>query len=460
MDDSAAAATGTAGADAARARASADPSAHTAQGTAEARAASLRRAKRQALACLLVAAAVFVIASLAPRSFATDALRALAEAALVGGLADWFAVSALFRRIPLPLLGRHTAIVPRNKDRIADNLARFVDEKFLDPAALVALIRRHQPADRLADWLSLPANAQRLADAALRVFGGLLDAVDDARIQALIRDAVHAAIRQVDLAGSTASILRGLTRDGRHQALLDQMLRQFARVLGRPDARAFIASMIVQWLRREHPLKEKVLPTEWLGEHGAALIANAVNGVLAQVAEDDTHALRRRFDVVVVRLIKRLRTDPSAAAQAERIKQYLIDDATLNAYVGDVWRRLRTWLADDLARPESALRARAVAASSWLGDALRNDPALRASLTEQLERAVQHIAPEFAAFLTRHISDTVRGWDSMEIARQVELNIGRDLQYIRINGTLVGACIGLLLFALSSLPALLTHGAG
>jgi len=409
----------------------------------------LRIAKRRARGWLLAAAALFTGALLAPPSAWRDALKAMAEAAMVGGLADWFAVSALFRRIPLPVVGRHTDIIPRNKDRIGDNLADFVREKFLDTGSIVALIRRHDPAGRLALWLMAPENAETLGRQLLTVARGLLSFVDDSRIQRFIKHAVHALLDKVDLSRSVATMLDGLTQGRRHQALLDQGIARVMALLAHPDTRAFISQQIVQWLKREHPLKEKVLPTEWLGEHGAELIANAVGSVLDEMAGNDAHVLREHFDRLVTRFIARLKQDPEMARRAEAIKDYLKNDAAFNGYIAELWGSLRDWLRDDLAREDSSLHARVVAAGEWLGKALAQDPALRASLNDHLEEAAARMAPDFADFLTRHISDTVKGWDVREMSHQIELNIGKDLQYIRINGTLVGGSIGLGLYLLT-----------
>lgn len=203
--------------------------------------AELKRAKLLALSLLLIAAAIFITTLALPPSPWVGALKAISEAAMVGALADWFAVVALFRRIPLPFVARHTAIIPRNKDRIADNLGRFVEEKFLDTPSLVALIRRYQPALMLGNWFSQPENARRVGQHLLQVMSGFLELTDDARIQRLLRRAVHKAIDKVDLTQTSAMMLEGLTRDNRHQKLLDSLINQLIALLQRDSSRAFIA---------------------------------------------------------------------------------------------------------------------------------------------------------------------------------------------------------------------------
>ncbi|NIE71928.1 DUF445 domain-containing protein [Pantoea sp. Acro-807] len=415
----------------------------------------LKRSKQLALALLLAAAATFIVTLFLPANFWVLGVKAIAEAAMVGALADWFAVVALFRRVPLPLIARHTAIIPRNKDRIGENLGRFVQEKFLDTDSLLALIRRNNPAQLLAQWLNAPGNADRTGRHLLQVMRGFLDLTDDARIQQFMRRAVHRALDKVDLTQSSAMILDSLTKNNRHQALLDAAIEQLLQLLHKPGTREFIALQIVRWLKREHPVKAKVLPTEWLGEHSATLVANAVDSILDEVARDQGHELRLGFNRAVQRLIDRLKSDPEMAARAESVKQWLKEDESLNRYIGELWQDLRAWLKRDLSSDDSRVQERVRLAALWLGETLLADEALRSSMNQHLEDAARSVAPEFAAFLTRHISDTVKSWDARDMSQQIELNIGRDLQFIRINGTLVGGTIGLLLYLLSQLPALL-----
>ncbi len=419
---------------------------------------ALHRAKRFALACLLGSAVLFVVSSLAPPSLWTGLLRAVAEAAMVGALADWFAVTALFRRIPLPLLARHTAIIPRNKERIADNLAVFVEEKFLSPQSLAGLVRRHDPAQRLSAWMALPENAARLGGYMAQAVAGVLTLTDDRRIQAFVREALQTALGKLDLSRSLASILDTLTLDGRHQQLLDRAIVALAELLNREQTRAFIAERMVEWLQREYPKIEKLLPSNWIGEKSADTLADILDKLLTGIAEDPQHSLRQAFDRQLAGFVARLKEDPALRARAEEIKREILQGEAVNAYVGSLWESLRQWLRQDLARPDSALHAQASAATQWIGRALQEDAELRSSLNAHLEQAIASLSPDVAQLLTRHISDTIKQWDTAELSRQIELNIGRDLQYIRINGTLVGGLIGALLFGLSWLMQWLVHG--
>ncbi|WP_264289562.1 DUF445 domain-containing protein [Duffyella gerundensis] len=412
----------------------------------------LKRVKRIALLLLCLAAATFVVTLFLPPGIWVSGIKAVTEAAMVGALADWFAVVALFRRVPVPFISRHTAIIPRNKDRIGENLGRFVQEKFLDTPSLLQLIRRHDPAQIVANWLSVPANAERVGYHLLQLMRGFLDLTDDARIQRFMRKAVHAAIDKVDLTQSGAMILESLTKNNRHQALLDAAVEQLLALLNRPGTREQIARQIVRWLKREHPMKAKMLPTEWLGEHSADLVANAVNSILDDVSQNSGHEVRLGFNRAVERLIEKLKHDPEMVERAETLKSWIKEDEALNRYIGELWQDVRGWLKADLDKEDSRLRQQVAAGARWFGETLVNDSALRASLNQHMEQAASSVAPEFANFLTRHISDTVKGWDARDMSRQIELNIGKDLQFIRINGTLVGGTIGLILYLLSQLP--------
>lgn len=411
----------------------------------------LRRIKHRALLLLLAAMCIFVTTAFLPRGLWVDGFKAVSEAAMVGALADWFAVVALFRKVPIPFISAHTNIIPNNKDKIGDNLAIFVQEKFLDVSSIVGLIRRHDPAQTVTDWLTAPANTDLLGRYVVKMIGSILDFTDDARIQAFMKDALYAALEKVDVSKSMAAILDTLTKNGRHQELLDQGIAQFVSLLRAPASRDFIAQHIADWLKREHPMKEKVLPTSWLGENGAELIANALDKVLMQVSEDPAHQLRKNFDEAVKRFVDRLKVDPTFLEKGEEIKRYVRDGEIIGPYIKNLWAQLRSWLKEDLLRSDSRMDEKVAAMGKWIGRELAQNSELRQSLNDHMEEAARAMAPDFAQFLTRHISDTVKKWDPVEMSRQIELNIGKDLQFIRINGTIVGGFIGLVLYASSYL---------
>ena len=409
---------------------------------------AMRRAKRQALGLLLLVTAVFAATSVVERGLWLDCVKAMAEAAMVGALADWFAVVALFRR-PLGLPIPHTAVIARNQGRIGRNLAQFVRDKFLDVPSLLALIRRHDPAERAAQWLVAPGHADLLGQQVARLLSAALDTVQDAQVERFIQNAARSLIGQINLPGALAKVLDTLTHNGRHQALLDDVLAKLIELLHSAETRAWVAQTIVLWLKKEHPRTEKLLPSDWLGDKGSTLLARALESVMADVAANPQHVLRAQFDTAVQQFIARLRTDPDWARKGEEVRAYLQTDATLGAYVQTLWQDLRVALQRDLADKDSTVARQARALGLWLGESLAGDAALRQSLNQRLEQWVQGLAPEVSQFIAQHIEDTVRRWDTEEMTALVELNIGKDLQYIRINGTVVGGLIGLVLFGVS-----------
>ena len=416
----------------------------------------LDKSKRLALGFFIGAALLFVLSLFLPPSWWTGLLKAFSEAAMVGALADWFAVVALFKRVPIPVVSRHTNIIPNNKVKIADNLALFVREKFLDTESILKLIQKHDPAQKVADWLVKPANTEHMGGYLVKLAVWMLDFTEDAAIQNFLRKAVHTMVGSVDLSKSAGTILESLTRGGRHQELLNEGIHQLAKLLDNGDTQAYISQGIVDWLRDEYAFIEKMLPSELIGRKGADIAVRLASGILNKVASDPEHPLRARFDTFTKEFIERLKADPQFSSKSEEIKHYLLNDDTLNHYLKSLWGDLKGWLKKDLESEHSTLRMRMQATGAWLGKTLADDPQLRQSLNDNLELAARAAAPEFAVYLTRHIADTVKNWDSAEMSEQIELNIGKDLQFIRINGTIVGGLIGVVLYLLSSLPGVLS----
>jgi uncharacterized membrane-anchored protein YjiN (DUF445 family) len=409
--------------------------------------AVLAHAKSNALTLLGIMGFALVLSLSLPPSLFSDGLRTTSEAAIVGGLADWFAVSALFRPLPVPVIGRDTDVIARKKDEIGDQLAAFVQEKFLDPDSLAALIRRHDLAAGLATWLGQEQNTRRLGGFLVKIVAGSLHLVEEQRVQQLLKDAARTLLARIDLSRGAAEVLDTLTEGGRHQQLLDQAIGTALRLLAAPRTRVVMAEKIVEWLRTEHYKKQLVLPTEWLGEKGSELIARELGRYLDQVRQDPSHGVRRVFDAQVALLIERLKADPALRERAAEIKAYLLNDEDLGRYASQLWGTFSRWLHRSVQDEDSPLHRNLVAAGGWLGRELAADADLRATLNAQIEAAARSAAPEFSEYLTTHIRDTVRQWDAREMASQIELSIGPQLQKIRVNGTLVGGAIGLALFA-------------
>ncbi len=410
----------------------------------------LKKTKRLALYFLAFAALTFITTLFLPAErWWVGLIRAISEAAMVGALADWFAVVALFKRVPIPIVSAHTEIIPKNKEKIADNLAIFVRDKFLDVDSLVALIQKHDPAKKAADWLIAPDNTKKLGSYLIRFTAGTIDFIEDSAVQKFITRAIHAMLDKIDLSNSAGLLLEVLTKNKRHQALLNEGINQFAILLSEEGTQEYIAAGIVEWLKEEHPVAEKLLPSGWVGKTGADIAIKAASQLLNEVNEDQDHPIRIKFDNYTAEFIEKLKTDPEFFAKAEEIKRYLKNDETFNSYMGGLWRDLKDWIKHDCLDENSVLHQKISDAGQWLGKTLSEDESLRTSLNLHMEDAATKMAPDFAQFLTTHIRDTVKGWDSKEMSRQIELNIGKDLQYIRINGTIVGGCIGCVLYLIS-----------
>lgn len=415
------------------------------------KAAALARMKLLATGLLVAVTVLFVFA----RREGLPWLAAFAEAAMIGALADWFAVVALFRR-PLGLPIPHTAILPRNKARLADNLAVFIRDKFLDTHSLVGRLRAANPAERIATWLQDERNARLLADRLAVVAVQSLDFMDDRRVRRLVLHALRRRAGDLDLAGTVGRVLNLLTEDRRHQGLLDDGLHKLADWLGQPGVQQGFAGMIVDVANKEYPKIVAMLglvginPAE-LGEKVANGIVTGVNGLLDEVANDPNHPRRAAFDEVIHRYIERLQHDEGFRARIEQAKRDFLAHPGVGTYLQGLWADLRGWLASDLGKPDSRVRRKIASAASAIGASLATNPALRDSVNEHIEQSVEALAPELREGLSRHIAGTVRAWNDEDLVREIEQSVGRDLQFIRLNGTLVGGLIGLVLYAVTHL---------
>ncbi|MDR5797744.1 DUF445 domain-containing protein [Caballeronia sp. LZ008] len=418
------------------------------------KAVALRRMKWFAAGLLVAAGALFALAKSQHDAGAWAWVSSFAEAAMVGALADWFAVVALFRHplgVPIP----HTAILPANKARVADNLAVFVRDRFLGTDALVARVNAFDPASRLSMWLAEPANAELLGKKAVGAVGQLLSFVDDARVKSMLYETLRRRAESFDLASATGSVLSTLISDRRHQLLLDEGLKQLAGWLDKPEVQEMLATRIVAVAGEEYPklvgmLGFVGLNAEDLGNKFAAGLVRGANQWLHDVSSDPEHERRKAFDAAVERFVERLKTDPAFKARIDEHKREWLERPELRTYVNGLWDEFIAWLDADIKRPDSALHAKVVAMAGGFAEALGSDPALRESINEHMRDALKALAPELRDGIAKHIAATVKQWDDATLVRDVELNIGRDLQFIRVNGTLVGGAVGILIHAVSA----------
>ncbi|RYF32649.1 MAG: DUF445 domain-containing protein [Comamonadaceae bacterium] len=405
--------------------------------------------KRIALGLLCGAALLYALAkAFEPRHPWLGYVAAFAEAAMVGAIADWFAVVALFRH-PLGLPIPHTAIIPANKDRIGANLAGFICNNFLSTAQVLAKLRQFDPAARIADWLAAPPNAQRLGDHAVTVVRYGLTAFDDARVRDFLGRTVTAALGQVDLSRLLGQALDALTAGGRHQALLDDVLVQVAGLIESEDLQERITDAIAREIKTLRYVGLDQVAAKLATRKIVAAIARTVN----ELAAEPDHPMRRRFDGFVDDFVLRLKHDPEFHARGEQIRAELQAHPALAEYAHGLWSELLAWLNDDLARSDSSIRQRVVTMAASLGARLQRDEAIRSWINEQIESAAPAAIDRYREDIRRYIVERVAEWNADEMTDELERNIGRDLQFIRINGTLVGGLVGLLIYSVTQLFA-------
>ncbi|HEX2334593.1 MAG TPA: DUF445 domain-containing protein [Burkholderiales bacterium] len=393
---------------------------------------------------LVLAAVVYVVSEKLDYYY----LAAFSEAAMVGALADWFAVVALFRR-PLELPIPHTAIIPRNKGRIARGLSEFIQQNFLSSAAVVQRIAEFRPADTLCRWLLKAENVEAVAAYATRFVAYALTAVDDERVRRFLQRNVTGLLRNADFASAAAQLLDILTENKRHHALLDAALNGLDDVLSKEETRRYIAVEV----GKSAPLLKRI--SDWLqlqlDERAALKIAEVAIAKVHEVREDSDHELRRRFDEFVARFIAKLKTDPTLRAKIEAVRNEILDNPALADYIGGMWQEFRAWLGEDLKQVSSVTHQRIASMVRAFGERLEADREIRQWIDEQILTAIPPLVEEHRAKIGRFIEDQINGWQEKKLVDELERHIGPDLQYIRVNGTLVGGLAGLAIAALTQL---------
>jgi uncharacterized membrane-anchored protein YjiN (DUF445 family) len=408
--------------------------------------------RNKTIACtLMVGAAVLFVIARTQEGAGWEWAAAFAEAAMVGALADWFAVVALFKHplgVPIP----HTAIIANKKDAIAESLAQFIQDKFLATEVLVAKLKELNPAARLSSYLITRDNADRLAQGLTRVIAESLDFLEDDRVQKVLRAAMSDRLEKFDLSTSAAVLLDTLRSGNRHQVVLDEMLKRLGAWLSTEESQEKLALAIDNWCDTEYPLLSRFIPNRPQFARGAGeKIVNRVNLFLQAVNEDPAHELRQEFDRAATDFIAKLKQDATLRSRVEGIKLEAINNDKLCQYANGILADLKSWLVADLGRPDSRIRRSISDAAVGLGNTLAMNRELSDSVNEHLEAVVRHHADNVRGGIAKHISGTMKEWESKDFVNEIELSIGSDLQFIRMNGTLVGGCIGLLLHAVALL---------
>ena len=400
--------------------------------------ASLVRMRRWANGLLLAMTLLY----LASHTLGTDTLvwgyvRAFAEAAMVGALADWFAVTAIFRR-PLGLPIPHTAVIPRNQGRIADALGAFIAENFLAPDLVEQRVARQDMALALGSWLSGPEQTARVADGIVSAIPAVLDTLDDETVAEFLRKQTSTRFITAQLAPTIGNVLEALAAQGRHQALLDAALEEGWKWLEahEDDIRARVRER-TGWFWR--------LLT--IDAQASDAMIGALEDLLGEAARDPDHALRRRVNEIVAKFADDLKRDPVMHGRIETWARDLLSHPAVSEALDAAWGHIKESLRKDCQSADSQLRAWVMEALRRFGDGLTEDETLRHALNDRLRALVVDLAARHGTDVSRLVSETIRGWDADTVVRKLEYNVGRDLQFIRLNGTIIGGLVGLVLHA-------------
>ncbi|HUN42671.1 MAG TPA: DUF445 domain-containing protein [Acetobacteraceae bacterium] len=400
----------------------------------------LSRHRAFATALLVLMGALTLATFALPETWWSDLLQAAAKAGFIGGIADWFAVTALFRH-PLGLPIPHTAIIPTHKERLGRALGRFVATHVFTSNEVAGVLRRLDLPGILHRFLADPAAARPAALALAGTLPKLLATVEDGRARRLITRLVPRLVGGPGASRLLARALAGLVEGGRHQEVLSFILAELKALLARREdaLRAAIEERVREQGGR--------LVGWALGASVARRVLATINTELDKISPDGSE-LRAAFDEWVRRDIARMEEDPDRAAEIGRAIRRVVAHETVQAWLWDVWARLRLALEADAAHPSGRTIALLEGALANLGGLLETDPTARARVQSAAEGLVGSLLPTAQARLSEFIAQVVAGWDTNTITERLELRVGKDLQFVRVNGTLVGFLMGGLLYAL------------
>ncbi len=402
---------------------------------------ALRRMKVIAGGLLVAAAAVYVLCrAVGNGSGFWGYLQAAAEASMVGGLADWFAVTALFRhplRLPIP----HTAIIPNKKDQIGAGLAGFVQDYFLTTEIVGERVAGAHVPQRVGAWLAEPDHARQVAEELSLAVGGMAEVLHDNELRDAVATFADKRLRELDAAPLLARVLDAIVESEQHQKVLTAVLKGVMKFLdeNRSQFRERLSEESPEWV------------PEWVDDRVFARGFSAVQSFLADVTLDTDHALRHAYENQLRAFAERLRTDPAQQARVEEAKLQMLDHPEVRDWLASLWVRAKALVVGGAADPDSDLRRAVERLVTRAGETLRDDPVAGAKIDEVLQRVTAHVVENYADDLTGIISSTVQRWDTEETSRRLELQVGRDLQFIRINGTVVGALAGVAIYTVTQL---------
>jgi len=392
---------------------------------------------------LVVMAGVFVAA----RAFEArypwlGYVKAFAEAAMVGGLADWFAVTALFRH-PLGLPIPHTAIIPRNKDRIGEALARFLQENFLIPRVVARRMQKLDVAGVTGRFLQTPAGqGTRIRAGASRLIADMFESLDDERLGGIVKSAISSRLRRSEISPLLGHALASAINEDRHVPMLEAAIRWMARAL---DANEPLIREMV------HKKANWALKLAGLDAKLADAIIDGLKKLTVEMSTDPAHPVRVKVEEALAQLANDLQTRPETRERVEAIKEQLLDNRSVSLWLDTLWQKGREAIVKAARNPDAVLAGKLGEVLKSMGVTLESDPRIRIALNRFARRAIVGMAASYGSSIVKLVSETVRSWDARTVTNRLEAAVGRDLQYIRINGTLVGGLVGLILHVLDTI---------
>ena len=403
----------------------------------------LRRMKVVALSFLLGATVIFLVSTWAQSRGAegwVGYVRAAAEAGMVGALADWFAVTALFTHplgIPIP----HTAIIKRKKDQLGEGLGSFVRENFLSPQVVATKLNEAGVADRLGKWLSDQGHAQRVAAEASTVLRVIVEMLRDDDVQQVLDRMIVKRIAQPQWGPPVGRVLSSMLAERRQEALLQLLAdRAFEWSLGADE-------IIERVIERDSPT--------WTPKWVDGLVGDRIHRELMdftdKVRRNPDHELRRSATKFLFEFADDLQNDEATIARAEKVKDQIMAREEVAKAAETAWTTAKRIFLESVDDPTSTLRTRIADSVVHIGESLRDDENLRMKVDNWIVRAAQHLVAQYGTEITAIITETIERWDADEASRRIELHVGRDLQFIRINGTVVGSLAGLIIYSVAQI---------
>jgi uncharacterized membrane-anchored protein YjiN (DUF445 family) len=399
--------------------------------------------KAVATGLLVAMAGLFIAArALEPRYPWMSFVKAFAEAAMVGGLADWFAVTALFRH-PLGLPIPHTAIIPRNKDRIGEALANFIRDNFLVPAVVARRMRNIDIAGAAGRFLQTPpGEGTRIRAGASRLIADIFESLDDERLGGIVKGAISSRLRRMEVSPLLGHALASAINEDRHVPMLEAAIRWMARAL---DANEPLIREMV------HKKANWVLKLAGLDEKLADAIIEGLRKLTVEMSTDPAHPVRVKVEEALAQLANDLQTRVETRERVEALKEQLLDNRSVSLWLDTLWQKGREAIIRSARNPDAVLAGKLGEVLRSMGGTLESDPRIRAAINQFARRAVVGTAASYGSSMVKLVSETIRGWDARTVTARLESAVGRDLQYIRVNGTIVGGLVGVIIHVLDRL---------